>query len=135
MEMTQIFFDTNALSLYLKQDLNILSEVEKADIIYISVITVGELNYGFLKGSLFEQNNLLLNRFLDNPLVRLMGIGKNTAIIYGGIYSYLGKKGIPIPTNDVWVASCVIETDSTLITYDKHFLNIPNLKLWKNVGK
>lgn len=133
--MIQILLDTNTLSLYFKHDPKILEVVENADYIYVSVITIGELVYGFMKGSSFEKNRLLLERFLNNPLVKLIKVGRKTAIVYGEIYSILSKRGVPIPTNDVWIAACAIETDSSLVTYDKHFLKIPDVKLWNELKR
>jgi predicted nucleic acid-binding protein len=42
----------------------------------------------------------------------------------------LKQKGTPIPLNDVWIASHCIETGSVLISFDKHFKNVPGLRTW-----
>lgn len=131
--MKQILLDTNTLSLYFEQDNLVHQEVEEADIIYVSVITLGEIKYGFLKGSQLKDNNRLLNDFLDNPLVKEIDIVEVTAMIYAEIYYKLQKLGLPVPSNDIWIAACAIETDSTIITYDKHFLKIPGVKVWKHL--
>lgn len=131
--MKQILLDTNTLSLYFKQDNLVHQEVEEADIIYVSVITLGEIKYGFLKGSQLKDNNRLLNDFLDNPLVKEIDIVEVTAMIYAEIYYKLQKLGLPVPSNDIWIAACAIQTDSTIITYDKHFLKIPGVKVWKHL--
>ena len=39
------------------------------------------------------------------------------------------KKSNPIPTNDVWIASIALQNNFTLITNDKHFKDVPNLKM------
>lgn len=131
--MKQILLDTNTLSLYFEQDNLVHQEVEEADIIYVSVITLGEIKYGFLKGLQLKDNNRLLNDFLDNPLVKEIDIVEVTAMIYAEIYYKLQKLGLPVPSNDIWIAACAIETDSTIITYDKHFLKIPGVKVWKHL--
>ncbi|HLC83303.1 MAG TPA: PIN domain-containing protein [Bacteroidia bacterium] len=38
-----------------------------------------------------------------------------------------------MPSNDLWIASQAIETGSMLITFDKHFLHIPGLRLWNKI--
>lgn len=133
--MNQIILDTNAFSLYVKKNKTIFKEVEQSDVTCLSVVSVGELIYGFSKGSKTEHNKLILNSFLDNPLVKLVNINKNIAVIYGELYYILQKSGTPIPVNDIWIAACAIETDSMLITYDKHFLSIPKLKLWDKINE
>jgi len=35
-----------------------------------------------------------------------------------------------LPINDIWIAAHTIETGSLLITYDDHFKNIENIRLW-----
>lgn len=41
----------------------------------------------------------------------------------------LYKKGKPLPINDVWIAASAIQHDLTLVTRDKHFNEISNLKV------
>jgi len=50
-------------------------------------------------------------------------------VIYGAIWSDLRSKGLPIPTNDVWIAAQCLEHDFFLLTKDTHFRNISNLDL------
>ena len=128
--MKRILLDTNSYSLFIKGDNLISKQIEKAELIFISYITVGELYAGFMIGNKFKDNEEIIKRFLNKKKVNLVEISFQTATIYGKITSELYKKGNPIPTNDIWIAAQVIETDSILITYDKHFLNIPNLKIW-----
>ena len=71
--------------------------------------------------------------FLKGKNIKILEINKKVAKIYGEISSILKKQGTPLPINDVWIAACAIEANSTLVTYDKHFLNIPNLKLWSKI--
>lgn len=131
--MTSILLDTNTFSSYIDYDKKVINAILKSNKVFLSVISSGELIAGFLKGSMFSINNARLNRFLRSSKVQLLDINKNTSEIYGKIYFDLQKVGKPIPTNDMWIAACAIETNSTLITYDKHFLKIPNLKLWSGI--
>ncbi|MFH1760016.1 MAG: PIN domain-containing protein [bacterium] len=39
----------------------------------------------------------------------------------------LKEQGTPIPTNDIWIAATAFEMGARLITYDKHFNNVPGL--------
>lgn len=133
--MKTIFFDTNAYSNFKRGDTTVLNAVKNCDILYISVVTVGELYSGFYQGTKFKLNEKELDIFLTNRHVKVINILPKTSKIYGEIYSKLFKNGTPIPTNDVWIAASVIQVESSLITYDKHFLKIPILKVWDELKK
>lgn len=133
--MRNILLDTNAFSQYVKFDKEIIEVISQSNSVCLSIISIGELTYGFLKGEMNELNNMILNRFLSNPLTKLIDINRNIAVRYGTIYFYLKKRGTPIPTNDIWIAASAIETNSILVTYDKHFLKIPGVKLWDGLKK
>jgi tRNA(fMet)-specific endonuclease VapC len=53
-----------------------------------------------------------------------------TAEIFGEIKDRLRRAGAPIPVNDLWLAAQAVETGSVLVTYDKHFSQVPGLRLW-----
>lgn len=139
--MNKSIIDTNAYSNYVAGDLSIKKEIQKFDTVYIPLIVIGELYSGFYRGNKFNENNLKLKDLLSDKKVHILGLTKETARIYGDLLNKLQIKGTPITANDVWIAACAIETNSTLITYDKHFLNIStpkgvtSLKLWKGIVK
>jgi len=99
----------------------------------MSIIVVAELLTGFKGGTKEKENIKLLNEFLTNPKVSTINATIKTATIFSEIKHYLWKKGFPIPINDVWVAAQAYEYDAELITFDKHFKNIPKLKLWSGL--
>jgi len=57
-----------------------------------------------------------------------LNVDDETAAIYGAIIADLYKLGKPIPTNDVWIAAIAIQYNLTLLTADRHFDEIGNLK-------
>lgn len=125
--MRRILLDTNTYSQYVKFDKKVVKILSQSDEICLSVVSVGELTFGFLRGSMNQLNNAILYRFLSNPLTKLIDINSRIATTYGSIYFNLKNSGTPIPVNDIWIAACAVETNAKLITYDKHFLKIPNL--------
>lgn len=131
--MKKITLDTNSYSEFFKGDKTILRELNTSSSIFIPVIVLGELFYGFHRGELFDLNEKRLNKFLKKDSVKIINISSKTARIFGEIKNLIWKKGNSIPSNDIWIAACAIETDSVLVTYDKHFLDIPNLKLWSRI--
>jgi len=126
----KVLLDTNSYSLLLRGDQKVEREISSADTVFISVITLGELMYGFYDGGLLDKNLKLLAKFLKKSSVVVLKVNKKTSFIYGKIKFALRKKGTPIPENDIWIASQSVETDSVLITYDKHFLQIKGIKLY-----
>jgi len=131
--MNTIILDTNAYSFLIEGDRKILKIVDKADFVYLSVIALGELLIGFETGNKAPENLATLKQFLSKPVVKVVSVTRNTSRLYAKIAVGLNKKGIPIPTNDIWIAAQTFETESTLITYDSHFLSIPTLKVWEYV--
>ena len=101
-----------------------------AEITYTSVVVLGELFAGFKRGKREAENIEILNRFLGKISVVVTNVTRDTAIIYGELKNNLAKRGTPIPTNDIWIAAQAVETGSVLISFDKHFLKIPGLRIW-----
>ncbi len=127
--MRKVLLDTNAYIKLLAGDRLILEEIEYADIVYMSVIVLGELYAGF-KGGIKEKENVkILKRFLDKSSVQILDATNETSEVFGIVKTDLKKQGKPIPINDVWIASHTLETGSVLITFDKHFSHVHGLRL------
>jgi tRNA(fMet)-specific endonuclease VapC len=58
----------------------------------------------------------------------ILEIGSSIADYYGSIKASLAEKGTPIPENDIWIAACCFSIVAPLLSYDKHFKEIPQLK-------
>ena len=61
-------------------------------------------------------------------LSTVLTIDSITAKQYGTIVAALYAKGKPIPTNDIWIAATALQHSLTLISADKHFNEISQLK-------
>lgn len=129
--MNKILLDTNAYSQFLSGNEHVLSALGRADIVYMSIFVLGELYAGFKGGNKEQRNIDLLRHFLKKPAVQILNATGETAKIFGEVKDSLKKSGTPLPINDVWIASHAIESDSILLTYDKHFQNVSNLVLWE----
>ena len=84
-------------------------------------IVLGELSYGFMKGSRRDFNEKKLLQIIDQLKMEIISVDQHVARKYGVIYTSLVKKGRKIPINDVWIAACCMETGGTLLTRDTHF--------------
>ena len=95
--------------------------------IYISSVTVAELQYGVEKSIAKEKNTLALEAFLL-PLV-ITPFDLDSAIAYSKIRTILERQGTPIGGMDTLIAAQAIAHDFTLVTHNlKEFQRIPNLK-------
>ncbi len=128
--MRKILLDTNAYVGLLRGDEQILAYLGHADQVYMSVFVMGELYAGFRASNREKENKQILESFLMKSTVSVLEASKETAEIFGLIKSSLGKTGHPIPVNDIWIGAHAIETGSVLLTYDRHFVSIPGLRIW-----
>lgn len=128
--MKKILLDTNAYTKLLLGDEQILQALGNADSIFMPVIVIGELLAGFRGGTKETRNRKLLDQFLMKPRVEVAPVDKDTAEIFGDIKYSLARAGTPLPINDIWIASCAIETGAVVISYDDHFLKIPKVRVW-----
>jgi predicted nucleic acid-binding protein len=98
------------------------------DDIFLPSIVLGELSYGFMKGSRQRFNEIKLQEFIRKLQIEIIEVDHNVARKYGIIYLSLVKKGQKIPINDVWIAACCMETGGTLVTRDRHFRQVDQIE-------
>ena len=95
--------------------------------VYVSSVTVAELQYGVEKSNAKEKNALALEAFLL-PLV-IVPFDLDSALVYGKIRTVLERQGTPTGSMDMLIASQAIAHNFTLVTHNlKEFQRIPNLK-------
>jgi len=96
--------------------------------IYIPSIVIGELRYGFMKGSRWNFNNNKLRHVINRLNINIIDVDQDVAKKYAIIYKSLVIKGKKIPINDVWIAACCMEVGGSLITRDKHFESVEQIE-------
>lgn len=128
--MSKILLDTNAYTGLLRGNEDVLGSIQKSSEVLFSVVVIGELLSGFKGGSKEKENIDIMNEFIEMKKVNVVQITIKTSYIFGGIKNYLKRKGKPMPINDVWIAANSYEHQAELITYDRHFAQIPKIKTW-----
>ena len=128
--MSKAVLDTNIYRAYTVGDPTVLEALATHDVILFPVFVLGELNCAFRGGTKYEHNCGLLTDFLAKPRVTVAVATENTAEIYGSIMSALRRAGTPLPTNDVWIAAQAMEHGAVVVSYDRHFLQVPGLRVW-----
>ena len=99
------------------------------DIIYIPTIVIGELAFGFENSERKDENFKILEDFLSQPQIVIVEIDQKIALKYGSIKYDLKNRGKPIPMNDIWIAACAKAKHLPLMSLDKHFENVRELRL------
>ena len=93
----------------------------------ISSITLGEFQYGMaLKPeavSKAKQASLLLEQ------VGLLSWTAETAAVYGRLRAEMRRRGKALGSLDMLIAAQALEIDATLVTSDRAFRNVPDLKV------
>jgi tRNA(fMet)-specific endonuclease VapC len=125
--MNRILLDTSAYSAYIAGHTDLQEPVRHASIVHLSVVAMGELLAGFLKGGRRSQNETRLREFVAEPRVRVLHVDDETAVRYAAIRDYLRRQGTPVPVNDVWIAATAAQHGLRLLTLDSHFLQIPQV--------
>lgn len=120
--------DTNAYSDMGRSGLWI-DTLNQANIIYLPAVVIGELKEGFQGGSQQMANERMLEQFINEPMVQICNVTSITAGYYAQLKTHLKQNGTPIPTNDIWIAACALEHQTTLLTRDKHFEKLPQVSV------
>lgn len=119
--------DTNAYSLLMRGHVQVAEIVRSAEELLLSAVVVGELLYGFRRGTRFEQNTADLRSVLNNPYSTFVEVSSVTADRYSRLAAALRAKGRPLPTNDVWIAAHAMETGADLVSADSHFEHVDGI--------
>jgi tRNA(fMet)-specific endonuclease VapC len=125
--MKDLLIDTNIYTYALMADPEVVTVLQQAHEIGLCPVSIGELLSGFKGGKKEQENRRELEEFLDSPRVRVYGIDEATSEFYAEILRNLRKKGKPIPTNDIWIASVAFQHGLALFSKDQHFKDIPGL--------
>ena len=96
--------------------------------IFLPSIVLGELTYGFMKGSRQQFNESKLQEIIKKLNIEVIDVNQNVSRKYAIIYLSLVKKGTKIPINDVWIAASCMEVGGTLLTRDQHFQYVEQIE-------
>lgn len=125
----KLVLDTNVYCDYAEGIPNVVDymAVHGEDILLPSIV-IGELTYGFMKGSRRDFNERKLQEIIKKLQVEIIDVKRNVARKYALIYLSLVKKDTKIPINDVWIAACCMEVGGTLLTRDRHFQQVEQIE-------
>ena len=111
----KVLLDANAYSLLMRGHGEVAGLVRRAGAVLFSAVVVGELMYGFRRGTQFERNAADLRAFLDSPYSSFVEVGPVTADRYSRI------------------AAHAMETGADLVSADGHFGHVDGI-VWVRVA-
>ncbi len=122
----RICIDTNISIDILNGDPKTLKFLDAYDTIILPIAVVGELRFGAYRSA--KQSDNLVKIDALEMRCEIIEIESSIADTYGSIKAFLAGRGTPIPENDIWIAACCLSIDAPLLTNDRHFKEIPQLK-------
>ena len=117
----RVALDTNRYVDLCKGLAETVALMEEAEAVILPFVVVAELRAGFAHGRRQADNERTLRRFLFKDGVRVLFADDQTTHHYASVYRQLRKQGTPIPTNDIWLASLVLQHNLALHARDAHF--------------
>ena len=94
----------------------------------ISVITLGELEYGCEKSADPERNRHVLYSILAG--VQVLDFNSAAAVRFGEIFAYLEKRGLRIGDRDMEIGAHALAAGCILVTHNtREFSRIPGLQI------
>ena len=92
----------------------------------ISIIVLGELEWGVARSRRFQENRAALSALL--AAIQVIDLDADVARHYGRLRAHLWSIGQPIGPNDLWVAAHALALDVPLITNNlSEFRRVPGL--------
>ena len=94
----------------------------------ISVIVLGELEWGVAQSQRFEENRAALSALLT--ALQVIDLDAEVARHYGRLRAQLRSIGRPIGPNDLWIAAHALALDVPLVTHNlSEFRRVPGLSV------
>jgi tRNA(fMet)-specific endonuclease VapC len=122
--LSSFCLDTSAYSNLRRGNEEVAALLDRAELVGVSTVALGELRTGFLLGGKRQRNETELDVFLNNPVVEVLAVDAETSRHYAEIVAELRKAGTPVPTNDIWIAATAARNGTTVLTCDDHFERI-----------
>ena len=124
----KIIIDTNRYRDFCAAVSEAVEKFRMAEEIYVPFIVLAELRAGFACGKLARKNEGVLEQFLNRSRVHVLFADEDTLYEYSKIYFQLRQQGMPIPTNDIWIASLATQHNLVLFSRDSHFDHLPQIR-------
>lgn len=122
--MSAYCLDSSAYSNFMRGSDELAALLDRAELVGVPTVALGELRTGFLLGGRLQRNEAELGSFLENPVVQVLPVDAETSRHYAGIVAELRAARTPLPTNDIWIAATAARNGTAVLTCDHHFERI-----------
>lgn len=96
--------------------------------IYVSAVTIGELEYGCSKSKLGDRSRNIMEMFL--AAYSVLPFTREDAILFGRLRAELAMKGTPIGPYDIQIAAQGVSRNLTVVTHNVgEFSRVAGLKV------
>jgi tRNA(fMet)-specific endonuclease VapC len=114
-----VILDTNALSAVADSQAAAVRVFGHATSIELPVIVLAEYRYGIAHSRRRKEYEKWLGDLI--AATRVLPVVQETSSDYAQIRSELKKAGLPIPSNDLWIAALCRQHRLPLMSQDRHF--------------
>ena len=114
-----MILDTNALSAIADNELAAVRIFSHAATIELPVIVLGEYRFGIAQSRRRNEYEKWLGELI--AATRVLQVDEESSGHYAQIRAELKKAGLPIPSNDLWIAALSRQHRLPLMSQDQHF--------------
>jgi tRNA(fMet)-specific endonuclease VapC len=122
----RFLLDANIVIGIFTEDRAIQQQLAQRPQVFLSAIVLGELCFGAQKSTRLGENLRRIDDLLTEAVP--LACDTDTAYEYGILRIELRLKGRPIPENDIWLAAQARQHKLTLVSRDRHFAEVDNLR-------
>ena len=122
----RFLLDTNIIIALLEGDVNVAARLDQAPEVFIPAVALGELFFGAAKSGRPSENTHRVEQFATGRAIVACDLA--VAREYGRLKQRLREKGRPLPENDIWIAATAQHHKMVLVTRDRHFREVEDLK-------
>ena len=124
----RIALDTDKLTGLFQGNAATATFLSTCDGFLISFVVLAEMEAGSYAGTRLTQNEMLLANFMSRETVDILYVGRETTEHYAPLFVQLKRAGTQVPDNDLWIAALAAEHDLILVTRDRNFDKVPQLR-------
>jgi predicted nucleic acid-binding protein len=121
-----VILDTNALSAIADNQPAAVRTFSHAATIDLPVIVLGEYRFGIAQSRRRNEYEKWLGELI--AATRVLLVDDETSGHYAKIRAELKKAGLPIPSNDLWIAALCRQHRLPLMSQDQHFAGVQGVK-------
>jgi len=121
-----LILDTNALSAVADNEPTAVRIFSHAATIELPVIVLGEYRFGIAQSRQRNEYEKWLGELI--AATQVLPVDDETSGHYAQIRAELKKAGLPIPSNDLWIAALARQHRLPFMSQDQHFDAVRDLK-------